>query len=314
MVGDNRKSKIINIVIYVLLSLFLVLTLFLIYTSYKKYSNELNINSDLNNELMIAKNMYNQKTDTNTKLKKEIEELNNIDSNIANSKQELFRLTKELEQKIINNESNKKIAYLTFDDGPYYATHDFLNVLKKYRVKATFFTIGLDKQKCYDNRSKGCHELYKKVVDQGHTIANHSYSHLIFNGLYNSASSLINQVKKQEDFIKEKTGVTTNIFRFPGGSGTAKAYRVFDSSVQKLREMNYGWVDWTAQDGDGGALSNKTTAMNNLKKSINDDIEVILFHDYSYITLGILPDAIKYLENKGYILLPLFYESKMVNK
>lgn len=314
MVGDNRKSKIINIIIYVLLSLFLVLTLFLIYTSYKKYSNELNINSDLNNELMIAKNMYNQKTDTNTKLKKEIEELNNIDSNIANSKQELFRLTKELEQKIINNESNKKIAYLTFDDGPYYATHDFLNVLKKYRVKATFFTIGLDKQKCYDNRSKGCHELYKKVVDQGHTIANHSYSHLIFNGLYNSSSSLINQVKKQEDFIKEKTGVTTNIFRFPGGSGTAKAYRVFDSSVQKLREMNYGWVDWSASNGDGGDPGNKSKALFRFKSEIDENIEVVLFHDYSGVTLSMLPEAIEYLQSNNYIILPLFYDSVKVNK
>jgi peptidoglycan/xylan/chitin deacetylase (PgdA/CDA1 family) len=223
-------------------------------------------------------------------------------------------MASELEQKIKNNESDKKIAYLTFDDGPYYATHDFLKVLKQYRVKATFFTIRLDKEKCYDNRSKKCHELYNKVVTGGHTTANHTYSHLIFNGLYSSTSSLINQIKKHENFIKEKTGVTTNIFRFPGGSGSAKAYGVFNGAVKELRKMNYGWVDWTAQDGDGGNLASKEQALTTFKNSINQDIEVVLFHDYNRITLEMLPEFIEYLQEKGYILLPLFYESNMINK
>ena len=208
----------------------------------------------------------------------------------------------------------EKIAYLTFDDGPYYATHDFLKVLKQYRVKATFFTIGLDKEKCYDNRSKKCHELYNKVVTEGHTIANHTYSHLIFNGLYSSSSSLINQVKKQENLIKEKTGVTTNIFRFPGGSSSAKAYGVFNGAVKELRKMNYGWVDWTASNGDGGDPGTKSQALSRFKSEINEKIEVVLFHDYNRTTLSMLPEAIEYLQSKGYIILPLFYESVMVNK
>ena len=46
----------------------------------------------------------------------------------------------------------------------------------------------------------------------------------------------------------------------------------------------------------------------------NSDIEVVLFHDYNKYTYAILGDAIDYLEKKDYILLPLFYESVMVNK
>jgi len=314
MVRDDRKSKIINIIIYIFLSLFLILISFLIYVSYKKYTNEVNINNTLNNELSDIKKMYEEKNEINNEIKNEIDNLNNIDANIANSKQEVFRLAKELEQKIIKKESDKKIAYLTFDDGPYYATHDFLKVLNKYRVKATFFTIGLDKEYCFDNRSKKCYELYKKVVDQGHTIANHSYSHLIFNGLYSSSTALINQVKKHENFIKEKTGATTNIFRFPGGSGTAKAYGVFDSSVKKLREMNYGWVDWSASNGDGGDPGNKSQALARFKSEINENIEVVLFHDYNRVTLSMLPEAIEYLQKKNYVILPLFYDSVKVNK
>ena len=46
----------------------------------------------------------------------------------------------------------------------------------------------------------------------------------------------------------------------------------------------------------------------------NEDIEVILFHDYNYITLEALPEVIEYLKDDNYVLLPLFYESRMVNK
>lgn len=314
MARDNRKSKIINIIIYIFLILMLLMVIFLIYMTYKKYNTEITTNNSLNEELVQVTDMYNEKSETNNKLKQEIDDLKNIDNNIANAKNEVFRLAKELEQKIIKNESDKKIAYLTFDDGPYYATHDFLNVLKKYKVKATFFTIGLDKETCFDNRSKKCHELYKKVVDGGHTIANHTYSHLIFNGLYNNANNLITQVKKQENLIKEKTGVTTNIFRFPGGSGTAKYYGVFNSAVNELRKNNYGWVDWSAANGDGGEPGTKAQALSRFKDEINEDIEVVLFHDYNRVTLSMLPEAIEHLQNKGYILLPLFYDSVKINK
>lgn len=314
MVRDERKSKIINIVVHCLLSVFLILIIFFIYITYKKYINELEDNALLNNELSEVNDVYNEKNIANNNIKNEIEELDNIDDNIIKTKVEVFEFAKQLEQKIKNNESDKKIAYLTFDDGPYYSTHSFLDVLNKYRVKATFFTIGLNKERCFDNSSQGCHELYKKIVDNGHTIANHSYSHLIFNGLYSNTNSLINQVKKQEDFIKEKTNVTTNIFRFPGGSGSAKAYGVFNSAVVELRKMNYGWVDWTASNGDGGSINSKSVALQNFKNSINENIEVVLFHDYSNITLSMLPEAIEYLENNNYIILPLFYDSVMVNK
>ena len=86
------------------------------------------------------------------------------------------------------------------------------------------------------------------------------------------------------------------------------------SIIEKLKEKNYGWVDWSANDGDGGDLKSKEAAWNNFISTINENIEVVLFHDYNYITLSILPDAIEYLQNKNYVLLPLFYESSMVNK
>ena len=63
-----------------------------------------------------------------------------------------------------------------------------------------------------------------------------------------------------------------------------------------------------------GMLKSKTEAWKNMKASIDEPIEVILFHDYSKITTSLLPEFIEFLQNKGYILLPLFYESNMIHK
>ena len=242
---------------------------------------------------------------------KEIENLNNI--SIENAKKELFAEAKKLEDKIIAGESNAKIAYLTFDDGPYYSTYKFMDVLDKYNVKATFFTTNINGENCYDNKSYNCHLLYPEYVKRGHTLANHTYTHGWNRGLYSSVDSFVKALKDQENMISDLTGgYKTNITRFPGGSNTAGALK--QPIINKLKEIGYGYVDWTAQDGDGGDLSSTTEAWSRFKSSINQDIEVVLMHDYNRYTLAILPDAIEYLHNNGYILLPLFYESNMINK
>ena len=266
----------------------------------------------LNQECSQMKKILKNKDSEINTIKKKEEELNNIDENITNLKKEYFNSIKQLEDDIISGKSDKKIAYLTFDDGPYYSSYQFLDILDKYDVKATFFTIGIGKESCYDNKNYNCHLLYKEEAKKGHTIANHTYSHAIFNGLYNSPQSFIEQVKKQEELIKNETGLTPNIIRFPGGSRTAGSKK--DEIIKLLRENGYGWVDWSAEDGDGRNLTTKEQAWNLFTSSIDENIEVILMHDYHQITLSILPDAIEYLQNKGYVLLPLFYESNMVNK
>ena len=232
--------------------------------------------------------------------------------NLRNLKNEVFSQASKLEEKILAEETSYKIAYITFDDGPYHSTDDVLEILDNYKVKATFFTIGLDKDICYDNNNFSCAETYKKEVDHGHTIANHTYTHAIWRGLYSSTTSFINDVKRQEALIEERTGVKTNIVRFPGGSSTAGNLK--NSITNELKNMGYGWVDWTAGDGDGGYVPNATVAWSNFTSQINDNIEVVLFHDYSKVTISILPNAIEYLQDNNYIILPLFYESIKVNK
>ena len=123
----------------------------------------------------------------------------------------------------------------------------------------------------------------------------------------------MNAIVRQEDHIKEQTGgYITNIARFPGGSSTAG--RLKNSIIDRLRERGYGWVDWTAQNGDGGSMNDWNTGWRNFTNSIGDSIEVVLFHDYHRVTTNMLPNAIDYLRERNYILLPLFYDSVMINK
>lgn len=312
MEKEKRKNrKLFTIVLIIVISIFILTLIPTVLLSIK--------NKELENEYIKLENSYKESLEQNqtnnekqNSLKSNIEQLNNIEEKIDEERKTYFKKIKELEDKILSGKSDKKIAYLTFDDGPYYLTNEYLDVLNKYNVKATFFTIGLGKERCLDNKNVNCYTMYKKIVENGHTIANHTYSHGIFYGLYNSASSFMTQVQKQEDLIKKETGIVTNIIRFPGGSSTAGGNK--NAIIQELRKKNYGWVDWTAQDGDGGNLASKEQALTTFKNSINQDIEVVLFHDYNRITLEMLPEFIEYLQEKGYILLPLFYESNMINK
>ncbi len=303
-----KKSPIIILIYLIILGIgcFLTINNYLQIQKYKK-------NTISQKEKYSAlDNKYKELLKTNQEFSAELNKLEHMDQTIENTKKEVFELAGQVESNIEEGKGKVKIAYITFDDGPYELTNDVLNVLNEKQVKATFFTIGLGKEACIDNRKVDCTTIYKKITDNGHTIANHTYSHAIFAGLYSSVDNFVNDVQKQEDLIYSKTNVKTNIIRFPGGSSTAKNLK--NGIVTRLKEKGYGWVDWTAQDGDGGALKSRDQAWKIFTNSINDNLEVVLFHDYNYITYSILPDAIKYLEDNNYIILPLFHDSVMVNK
>ncbi len=304
--SNQRKIIVILIVILVLL---IPINIYLYLNNISLKKEYQSLNKDYQTNTKDFKNESNKIDEIKDKLDK----LNNLSNDTKKIKEELFKDIKILEDSILNNKSNSKIAYLTFDDGPYYSTYKFLDVLDQYNVKATFFTTSINGTNCFDDNTKNCMALYKEYVKRGHTIANHTYTHGIFKGLYSSIDNFINAVKKQEEKVKTETdGYITNIVRFPGGSVTAG--RLKSGIIKELQKLNYGYVDWTAEDGDGGNLTSRTAAWNNFTSTINEKIEVVLFHDFNKYTLEILPDAIKYLEDKGYILLPLFYESNMIKK
>lgn len=302
---------------FVILELLLILSIIgCIYGTFYFYSKgktNKNSNSSSYKEYEKLEDSYSDKQEELKKLDSNISDYSNIDEKIESVKKEYFDSIKKAEDDILAGKSERKIVYLTFDDGPYFNTYNIINILDENDVKATFFTISMNGEYCYDNKGARCFDLYKEYVKRGHTIANHTYTHAIRGGLYRSVDSFMDAIDRQEEHIKNQAdGYTANIVRFPGGSSQAKNLK--EPIIEKLREKGYGWVDWTANDGDGGGLASREQAWNTFTSTINDKIEVVLFHDYNRYTTEILPDAIKYLKDNGYEIYPLFYESNMINK
>lgn len=253
-------------------------------------------------ESMISELSIDDKQYDVESIDKEISIYNNLDSSIKDMYDEYYTNISLLENKINNGESNVKIAYFTFDDGPYDLTDKVLDLLKTNNIRATFFVLGKD----------GVNDKYLRIVNEGHTLANHTYYHSLGNGLYDSVDSFISQVKKLEDYLYDITGYRTTIVRFPGGSPTAGSNK--DAIVNKLHEMGYNYVDWTSETGDGSSkkLAEKDTWAWYQDTTRDKNIIVLLMHDYNYQTYSNLQRIIDDLKNRGFIFLPLHNKSIMV--
>lgn len=89
--------------------------------------------------------------------------------------------------------TDKKVVALTFDDGPTEMTNDVLNFLQKLDIKATFFVTGFELEN---------NMVYaKKIVDAGHELGNHSYSHKRM--VLKSPSFIKNEITKTDDLIRQ---------------------------------------------------------------------------------------------------------------
>jgi peptidoglycan/xylan/chitin deacetylase (PgdA/CDA1 family) len=159
--------------------------------------------------------------------------------------------------------------------------------------------------------------MYSEYLKYGHTIGNHTYSHnYSAGGVYSSADSFIKSIRKQDKFTEKATGgYKPVIVRFPGGSGTAGS--VLGDIKKELRKEGDGWIDWTVDSSDSWGADNTSPKiiMKQIKKAAKDQkIMVILFHEWSENSEKAMPQVIEYLEDQGYIFLPLFYDSVMVEK
>ena len=185
-----------------------------------------------------------------------------------------------------------KVVFLTFDDGPSTnVTPKILDILDEYNVKATFFVTGIN--------ANAHNDLIKEIYDNGHVIANHSYSHN-YSKIYSSTTALINEIEETYNTIKKVIpDYDTKIFRFPGGS-----YGKDDSFKLAVKEDKYVYYDWNALNGDAeGYLISKDKLIARAKETIKNQASVIiLMHDANVktTTVDALPDIIEYLINSGY--------------
>ena len=186
----------------------------------------------------------------------------------------------------------EKTVYLTFDDGPSKFTEKFLNILAKHKVKATFFVVGRSDPKSL--------EIMKRIVDDGHTLAPHTYTH-VYNSIYASVESFLDDFNKIHGLIYETTGVKPTVLRFPGGTVNVHNRRIFRELSAEMLRRGYTFFDWDVSAAD--ATKNATTAsvLNNIINGVHENgRNIVLMHDTSEQTLKALERAIIYLKNKGF--------------
>lgn len=239
------------------------------------------------------------------------------DDAIVETRTEVFKAAAKLEKDIKAGRNKAKICYLTFDDGPYYRGKNILKILDRYDVKATFFLTTANGDRLPDKAELSAASMYPEYLRYGHTIGNHTYSHKYEeNGIYRSANAFMKDVEMQQDFTEKATGgFRPQIIRFPGGRATAG--KNLGDIEKALRKEGYGWADWTVDSGDswGKDKASPEVIMDQIKDAAKDqDIMVILCHEWSKDTQKALPEMIEYLQGEGYIFLPMFYESDTVLK
>lgn len=201
--------------------------------------------------------------------------------------------------------SNGKRVYLTFDDGPSTHTDDLLRILRENDVKATFF--------CVYNPDEATWGAYKHIVEDGHTLGMHSYTH-VYGEIYENLDSFQNDVTKIHDFLYEQTGVDSTYYRFPGGSSNTVSNVGMQLLIEYLSSEGITYYDWNALSGDAidGTLSKEKlneTVMGYVRGNAGDSI--VLLHDLENnpATYEGLQDLITTLKTEGYEICPIDSET-----
>ena len=204
--------------------------------------------------------------------------------------------------------SNKTI-YLTFDDGPGAHTARLLDILKNYNVKATFFVTG------YNNNYN---DLLKRENDEGHTVALHSYTHN-YGLIYQSIDAYMEDLLRIQDKVRQYTGVTSTIIRFPGGSSNtiSRKYRtrIMTDLTKKVEEIGFRYFDWTILSGDAGNTTDPNKIIQNVTSAVKEnETNVVLMHDIKSYTVDSVEKIIQYGLSNGYTFAPLTMESPVVHQ
>ncbi|MEE1198102.1 MAG: DUF5011 domain-containing protein [Acutalibacteraceae bacterium] len=197
----------------------------------------------------------------------------------------------------VPEDPTKNRICLTFDDGPSNVTITVLDILKKNNVKATFFICNYDKSKL---------PIIKRMINEGHAIGIHGYSH-DYGAIYKSEAAFMNNINKLHDKLYKDTGYDSKIMRFPGGSSNTVSNRYSKGIMKKLkvRVTNEGWryFDWNVSSGDAsGSLSSNAIYKNTISGLKKKRTNVVLMHDLGTkkTTAGALQKIIDYANDNSY--------------
>ncbi len=191
-------------------------------------------------------------------------------------------------------------VYLTFDDGPSANTGKILDILAHYKVKGNFFVVGTEDPEL--------RKMYKRIVDEGHVLCMHSYTHK-YNEIYASVDAFTADLDKLSSLLKEETGKTPSIYRFPGGSSNSVSRLPMTEFIKVLDERGITYYDWNVVAGDAtNPMLPKDKIIENSLCNLNEYEEaMILFHDLSNKTSTVeaLPEIIEAIQKSGIEIAPI---------
>lgn len=218
------------------------------------------------------------------------EAINNREEQVSQGAE--HNVDEQMEVMNVYKPDGKKTVYLTFDDGPSKVTPEVLDILKKNNVHATFFVIG--------NLAEKRSDLILRESQEGHSIDNHTYSH-IYKNIYISPYAFIQDVNKCNDTLKKILGANykSRIIRFPGGSFGSKMapYR------EAISKAGYSYIDWNSLNGDAESkILPPDKLVARLKQTAKGEHLVVLMHDAAGkgTTPKALQQIIDYLKAGGY--------------
>lgn len=207
------------------------------------------------------------------------------------SEVEEARQTENAKEDLSEEDTDVRKVYLTFDDGPSSNTGRILDILADYDVKATFFVVGKEEEEYQ--------ALYNRIVDEGHTLAMHSYSHK-YNEIYQSVESFSADLSRLQEFLYDTTGVWCRYCRFPGGSSNTVSRVDMHELIDYLDDQDMSYFDWNISSGDAAsAYISSGDIIRNCTVNLRDyDEAIILMHDASdkNSTVEALPGLIETIQ------------------
>lgn len=189
---------------------------------------------------------------------------------------------------ICSGDAGKKEIALSFDDGPDPAfTPVILDLLKAEEVKTIFFCIG--------KKIAGSEEILQRIVEEGHLIGNHSYSHHYLFDLF-AADKMQEDLQQMDDATRTVTGLMPKFFRPP--------YGVTNPNLKKaVARGGYTSIGWNLRSLDT-VIRDEDRLLQKVLKRVKPG-SILLFHDTSETTVKILGPLIRALREKGYEIVRL---------
>ena len=187
----------------------------------------------------------------------------------------------QIEQAEKLRQATEQMVSLTFDDGPNPKTTPLiLDILKKYNAKATFFILG--------QNIAGNEDIIRRMVAEGHEVANHSWSHPNFTKL--SPDQIKQEVEQTQAALEQITGQRPLMVRPP--------YGAVNQTV--MNAMNLPAIYWSVDSLDWKTRDSK--AILNVIQANTRPGSIVLLHDIHQPTAESIEPVIQYLQGQGYKL------------